>query len=175
MTDPMLEKVDILRKRFQISYREAYNLLEQNDGNVVRACIDLEHRTADTGVVGQVEERMQVMGKDLLHKVQDIVRTGQASSIRVIRDGQTVLTIPAAVGVVGALIFPYLAVAGTAAAVAARYEIVIDKRMKQDPDTGHQPAVVNVHHESIDTSAVTPSLSSGKAGSMERVEASSNT
>lgn len=171
MTDPMLEKVDILRKRFQISYREAYDLLEQNDGNVVRACIDLENRTADSGVVGQVEERMQVMGKDLLQKVQDIVRTGQASSIRVIRDGQTVLTIPAAVGVVGALIFPYLTVAGAAAAVAARYEIVIDKRRKQDADTGHQPAVVNVHHESNDAIAVTPSLSSGKMGSLERVEA----
>ncbi|ASS76080.1 hypothetical protein CIG75_14695 [Tumebacillus algifaecis] len=160
MADPMLEKVDILRKRFQISYREAYDVLQQSGGNVVQACIDLENRTADTGVAGQLEERIQVMGKDLVEKIQDIVKTGQASMIRVIRGGKTVLTIPAAVGAVGALIFPYLAVVGTAAAVAARYEIVIDKRMKQvaEADTGHCPSIVNVHHETKENNyAVAPS------------------
>jgi hypothetical protein len=174
MTDPMLEKVDILRKRFGISYRDAYDLLERNEGNVVRACIELENKNgepANAGVIGKLEEWMQVMGGDLVEKIQEIVRTGQASSIRVMRDGCTVLKIPAAVGVVGALIFPYLTVAGAALAVAARYEIVIDKRAaKQDADTGHCPGVVNVHHESVEYVGITPSLSSGKVASIEYVK-----
>jgi len=37
--DQMLEKVDIIRNRFGISYREAYDVLERNQGNVVQACM----------------------------------------------------------------------------------------------------------------------------------------
>ncbi|MFD2171087.1 DUF4342 domain-containing protein [Tumebacillus lipolyticus] len=176
MADPMLEKVDILRKRFQISYREAYDVLERNDRNVVRACIELEGHACDTGLAGKMEERIQVMGSDLVGKIQEIVQTGQASSIRVMRDGRTVMAIPTAVGVVGALIFPYLAVLGTAAAVAARYEVVIDKRVGQPSGVGHRPSVVNVHHETAEPQAdeqnvgVTPSVSSGKMGNLNRVQ-----
>ena len=149
----MLDKVDIIRNRFPISYKEAYDLLEQNGGNVVRALIAIEDRQNHPGVIEKVEERITVMGHELVHKLQEIVRTGQHAHIRVLRGGRQVLSLPAAVGAVSAFIFPYLTVFATVAALTQKYEVVLDKRgiRKQQPDhLEHQPGVVNVHHEQVE-------------------------
>ncbi|MCX7570832.1 DUF4342 domain-containing protein [Tumebacillus sp. DT12] len=180
----MLEKVDILRSRCRISYRDAYETLERNGGNVIRALIELEDRehAAKPNVLnalphlpGKVEERITVMGHELMDKLQEIVKTGQNTKIRVMRDGRTVFKVPTAVGAVGALLFPAVTVVATAAAMASRYEIVLDKRPQnqqtEDSDTGHDPVLVNVHTETFDPldnghRQINPSISSGKVGSV---------
>jgi hypothetical protein len=178
--DPILEKVDILRKRFDLSYKDAYELLERYEYNVVKACIaQEEHKNVNQGIsalmpdlLDQVEERVTVMGKDLLAKVQDIVRTGQASKVRVVKNGRTVLTVPAAVGAVGALLFPYTTVIATVAAMTQKYELVWDKRKPQQnragaTDNRHMPGLTNVHEEEkVAYVERNPSLSSGKVGSL---------
>ena len=161
MADQMLEKIDIIRARFPISYREAHDLLDRNGGNVVRALMEAEEAKSAPGIIERVEERVTVLGSEVADKLQEIVRKGQHTKIRVLRDGRTVLTLPAAVGAVGALFFPYLTVFATVAAMTQKYEIVWDKRMPQqqqkqpqpavighsDADTGHECALVNVHDE----------------------------
>ncbi|MGZ4106311.1 MAG: DUF4342 domain-containing protein [Tumebacillaceae bacterium] len=193
-TDPILEKVDILRKRFNITYKEAYDLLEHHGYNVVKACIAKEgHQDANKGIsalmpdlLDQVEERVTVLGQDLMAKMQDIVRTGQASKVRVVKNGRTVLTVPAAVGAVGALLFPYTTVIATVAAMTQKYELVWDKRksaqnhlrqparsertmLSTASDNRHVPGLTNVHEEQKDEFVEPeryPSLSSGKVGSL---------
>lgn len=144
-----LEKVDIIRKRFPISYREAYDSLERNRGNVVRALMELEDRKSSPGMIEQIEERITVSGQELAAKVQEIIRTGQTSCIRIMRDGRTIYTLPTAVGAVGALLFPTVTLFATVAAVSARYEIVLDKRPQGTELTG-QPGIINPHHEVIE-------------------------
>ncbi|MGB8953858.1 MAG: DUF4342 domain-containing protein [Tumebacillaceae bacterium] len=150
MADLMLDKVDIIRSRFEMSYREAYDLLERNENNVVRALMEAEELKNKPGMIEVVEERITVMGHELVEKVQELVRTGQNAKIRVNRDGRTVLTIPAVVGAVGAMFFPYLTVFATVAAMTQKYELVFDKRQVR-PQKQQQPqcaaGVVNVHHE----------------------------
>lgn len=170
-TEAQLEKVDILRNRFNLSYREAYDALERHGGNVIQACIELEDRGKQPDVLQQAQERIEVMGKDLMGKVQEIVKTGQASRIRILRDGRTVLTIPTAVGAVGALFFPTLAVIAAAAAVAAKYELLLDMHPQdhtgETPAQQHQPGIINVHQEEkTEYCEITPSISSGKVGSV---------
>jgi len=187
--DQLLEKVDIIRNRFGCSYREAYDMLERNQGNVVQACMALEapskglnqgtHQRQDagrtTGFLDQVEESVSgVVGDDVVSAVQKFVHTAQNSKIAVRKNGRTLFTIPTAVGAIGALFFPYVTVAATAMAVTARYEVVLDKRKPTTDDTnkadiddlGHsrqQARVVNVHHE--ESVPIMPSLSSGKEAS----------
>ncbi|HEU4965513.1 MAG TPA: DUF4342 domain-containing protein [Bacilli bacterium] len=170
-TDTMLEKVDILRKRFSISYREAYDLLERHGNNVIQACIELEDRGKQPDLLQQAGQRMEVMGQDLMSKVQEIIKTGQTSRIRILRDGKQVLTIPTAVGAVGAMIFPMATVVAAAAAVAARYELILE--MKHERNTGearadkHHPGITNVHEEAkTEYCEITPSVSAGKVGSV---------
>ena len=152
MADLTLEKVDIIRSRFDLSYREAYDLLERNGNNVVRALMEAEDLKNKPGVIELVEERVTVMGHELVERVQDLVRTGQNAKIRVMRNGRTVLTIPAAVGAVSAMFFPYLTVIATVAAMTQKYELVFDKRQARPPQEQEQQqqcptGIVNVHHE----------------------------
>lgn len=181
--DQMLEKVDIIRNRFGISYREAYDVLERSQGNVVQACMQLEGPPKASGLLDRVSDRVEqevinVTGQDLFSKIQEIVRLGQSSRIAVRHNGRTVFTIPTAVGAIGALFFPYVTVAAAAIAVTAQYEIVLDKRtnkrakgMKTDLediiDTRRKSGITNVHHEEKESFVpITASLSSGKEASL---------
>lgn len=153
MAQPTLEKIDILRQRCNISYAAACEVLERNNGNVVRALIELENTEGKPDLMEQVEERMTVMGHDLWDKIQDLVRSGQTTKIRVMKGGRTVLTIPTAVGAVTAMLFPYVTLAATVAAMAGKYVLVWDKRQPNskgaEVNTGHAPGVMNVHHEEV--------------------------
>lgn len=188
--DQLLEKVDIIRNRFGCSYREAYDMLERNQGNVVQACMALEapskgmHQGTNqrqganwaSGFFDQVEETVsEAVGDDVVTAVQKIVNTAQNSKIAVRKNGRTLFTIPTAVGAIGALFFPYVTVAATAMAVTARYEVILDKRKsttneinKADIDdlgqSRQQAKVVNVHHE--ESVPIMSSLSSGKGASL---------
>ena len=148
MANLTLDKVDIIRSRFEMSYREAFELLERNGNNVVRALMEAEELKNKPGMIEVLEERITVMGHELVEKVQELVRTGQNAKIRVNRDGRTVLTIPAAVGAAGAMFFPCLTVFATVAAMTQKYELVFDKR-NAHPQKQMQckPGIVNVHHE----------------------------
>jgi len=188
--DQLLEKVDIIRTRFGCSYREAYDMLERNQGNVVQACMALEapskglnqgtnrgqEANRASGFFDKVEETVShAVGDNVASAVQNLVHTAQNSKIAVRKNGRTLFTIPTAVGAIGALFFPYVTVAATAMAVTARYEVVLDKRKpsrqeisKTDVDhLGHsrqQARVVNVHHE--ESVPIMPSMSSGKGASL---------
>lgn len=151
-----LDKVDIIRSRFPITYREAYDTLERNEGNVVRALMELEDHKLNPGLLEQVEERVTVMGHEVVSKVLEAVRTGQTSKVRIMRDGRTIWTLPTAVGAVSALLFPYVTLFATVAAVSQKYEIVLDKRKPQQRQQQqsqttltHCPGEVNVHHEAV--------------------------
>jgi hypothetical protein len=176
----MLEKVDILRSRFCLSYCDAYAMLERNGGNVIRALMELEDREkaskrnpldASQHLPGQWEDRISAMCYEWKDKLQQLVHIGQKSKIRIMRGGDTLFQIPTAVGAIGALLFPATAVV-TAAALATRYEIVLDKRLcAEDSDTGHEAVVVNVHNETFDELGnghcqINPPGSSGKVGSV---------
>ncbi|MBO8128657.1 MAG: DUF4342 domain-containing protein [Peptococcaceae bacterium] len=87
MTD--IEKIDLLRARLGVSYREAKEALDAANGDVVEALIRLE------------EQRRS--GEEIMTKIREWVRRGGRGRIKIKKGDRTVFELPAAVGAVGVL------------------------------------------------------------------------
>ncbi|MGI9950800.1 DUF4342 domain-containing protein [Moorellaceae bacterium AZ2] len=123
-----LEKIDILRKRAGLSYREAKQALDEAGGDVVEALIRLEE--------GKKEETVQALetwGEKLLTRIKEILHKGSATKIKIKKDGKPVAEIPAtagALGVLGVLASTELAILAGISSVAAlfnRYTLEIER------------------------------------------------
>lgn len=131
-----LEKIDTLRERANISYRRAYELLEQVDGDLVRALIQLEEEPRTW------TERFQVSGSELVGRVRNLIREGNVNRISIRNRGRVLLDIPVTMGAIGAVLMPYLAALGVIAALATRCTIEVERRPKPNttsPGTADSP------------------------------------
>ena len=80
--------------------------------------------------VGKVaKEEFSVSSDNLVGKVKELIREGNVTRI-LIRDagGQTLLEIPATVGVIGILFAPWLVALGAIAALATECTIAVERR-----------------------------------------------
>lgn len=74
-------------------------------------------------------ETHRVEGSDLVARIREIVREGNARKVIVKgEDGHTVMEIPLTMGVVGAALLPLWVALGAIGALAMRYTIVVEKR-----------------------------------------------
>jgi hypothetical protein len=74
-------------------------------------------------------EEFKVSADNLIEKVKELIREGNITRI-VIKDdqGRILLEMPATVGVVGAIIAPWLAALGVIAALATNCTIVVERK-----------------------------------------------
>ncbi len=74
-------------------------------------------------------EEFTVSSDDLIEKVKQLLHEGNVTRI-IVKDenGKALLEIPATVGVIGALLVPWLAALGAIAALVARCKIVVERR-----------------------------------------------
>jgi RNA polymerase subunit RPABC4/transcription elongation factor Spt4 len=74
-------------------------------------------------------EEFSVSAKDLDQKIRELLHEGNVTRV-IIKDekGATLLEIPATVGVIGAVIAPWLAALGVIAALATNCRIVVERR-----------------------------------------------
>lgn len=81
-----LEKIDLLRKRADVSYQEAKQALEENDGNVVEALAYLEEKE-------RIRPEKESCGRSFWNNTKSVYR--KSSSIRFVisRDGQILLNV----------------------------------------------------------------------------------
>ena len=82
-----------------------------------------------TSVVRTVTEDISVASENLIEKVKELLHEGTVTRI-IIKDeeGKVLLEIPATVGVIGALLAPWLAALGAIAALATNCKIVVERR-----------------------------------------------
>ncbi|HOV79719.1 MAG TPA: DUF4342 domain-containing protein [Bacillota bacterium] len=132
-----LEKIDIIRKRFGVGYKEAKEALDAAGGDLVRALIDLEERDRNFG------ERMQARGQELVGQVKEFFNKSRDCRIKVKRGEETVAEIPAALGalgVIGILASSEIAAIGalgTMAAMAGKYTLEFERRERgPEPECG---------------------------------------
>ena len=73
-------------------------------------------------------EEFRVNGEALLSKIKEIIHEGNVRRI-IIKDekGATYIEIPMTVGVIGTLLLPVWAAVGSLAALAANFNIVVEK------------------------------------------------
>lgn len=80
-------------------------------------------------VVKVVREEFTVSSDNLIEKVKELLHEGNVTRIIVKDDeGKVLLEIPATIGVIGAIIAPWLAALGVIAALATNCRIVVERR-----------------------------------------------
>ncbi|MDD2402775.1 MAG: DUF4342 domain-containing protein [Clostridia bacterium] len=120
-----LEKIDVIRKRLGVTYKEAKDALVQTDGDLVQALVNLEESNDKKD--GMLEEK----GKELVEYIKTIIKKGNVTKIRFKKQDKVLFEIPATVGAIGVggiLFSPVLAVlsvVGTVAALVSNYSLEI--------------------------------------------------
>lgn len=130
-----LSKIDEIRSRFDISYKEASDALAEAGGDLVAALINLEAKKS-------VDEDCENCGKgsEMWEKVKKQFEDTNRKKIVISKEGKTVVNIPAtfgAVGVLGVLFSAELAViagVGAIAALASDYKFKIDSGEEEKED-----------------------------------------
>ena len=118
-----LEKIELVRDRTGVSYKEAKDALEAAEGSVVDAIIAIEESIDTLGMTGGVTRDVAAKKDELVGKMKDVVKKGGVSKIRVTRDGETILNIPLIAGVLGAVVAPWGLIAGTVAALGTKCKL----------------------------------------------------
>lgn len=79
--------------------------------------------------IEQPREEFKVSGEELLRKIKELIKQGNARRI-IIKDdkGETLVEIPLTIGAVGALLVPVLAAVGALAALLTNCTIVVIKK-----------------------------------------------
>jgi len=112
MEEITLEKLDIIRERAGVTYREAREALERAEGKVIDALVDLEGRKP-----GGWTEEFSVRSGEVIDKVKELVRQGNVTKIRIKQNGKVLVEIPVTLGAIGAVFLPQLAALGVLVAV----------------------------------------------------------
>lgn len=143
-----LEKIDLIRSRTGVSYREAKKALDEAGGDVVEALIKLEEndRTyTDTLDNEEFTEKVQGRAQDIMEQIKSMLQRGQDTRIKVKQGDRTVFDMPATMGAVGILAalasseLAILGALGTATAMAKNYTLEIDHRPKKKSGQPNQP------------------------------------
>jgi uncharacterized membrane protein YvbJ len=76
-----------------------------------------------------VAEEFSVNADDLVERVKQLIHEGNVTRVIVKDDsGKVLMEIPASVGVIGAVLVPWLAALGVIAALATKCRIVVERR-----------------------------------------------
>ncbi|MCG9967056.1 DUF4342 domain-containing protein [Pelotomaculum terephthalicicum JT] len=127
-----LEKIDILRTRLGVSYKEAKAALDAADGDVLQALINLEEKEHTAG--GSFHEK----GSEVLGQIKGLFNKNRGYRIKVKQGERTVVEIPAslgALGLLGAMASSEIAILGVLASVAGmanKYSLDIERAGESD-------------------------------------------
>jgi DNA-binding transcriptional MerR regulator len=123
-----LEKIDILRARLGVGYKEAKEALDEAGGDVVQALVGLEEKGRN------IVERFQSHGQEMAGQFKSLLQKGQNYRIKLKKGNETVFEVPASVGalgLIGALASSEIAILGalgTVTAMAHKYTLEFDHR-----------------------------------------------
>lgn len=117
-----LENIDKLRERANISYKEAKEILEKTNGDLVEALIYLEEK--ETKFV----DKFNKTGETILKELKDIIKSGNVTKVVLKKDNKIIMNIPVTAGVIGAVLAPTLAALGVGAALLTECTIEISKQ-----------------------------------------------
>ncbi|KMT21659.1 DUF4342 domain-containing protein [Clostridium cylindrosporum] len=124
MEEATLEKIDIIRQRFGVSYEEAKKALEDNKGDLVETLIYMEQNKKG------FSEVFTEKGNDLLETVKNIIEKGNVNRIKIKKGEKVLVDIPVTAGVaagaISLLYTPILAI-GAVTTIIAELKIEIER------------------------------------------------
>ena len=108
-----LEKIDLLRRRADLSYDEARKFLAEHNNDVVAALVALEKQD-------RLRRRPAETTGEIVAGLEKLWQTAKKTKFRVKQDERTIVELPVAAGVIGAVLAPEVAVLGAVAALFGR-------------------------------------------------------
>jgi len=137
MTDDMLQKAVYLRERADVTYEEAVQLLEKNNGNVVASLVELEKqgrvnpRCADGGQHANWHHN-EYQAQEVKEKVTSFFK--EASKTRIViekrkenGDKETIANVSAPIAAGITIVAPYLTLAAGVVALATGHQVKVKK------------------------------------------------
>lgn len=123
-----LEKMDLLRARFHVTYEQAREALEATGWDPVEAAIRLEG--ARTAPGGGVYEELKVTGKDLVETVKRLLHEGNINRI-IVKDakGVELLNLPVNGIIAVTVLIPILTAIGAVVVLAMDYTVLVERRV----------------------------------------------
>ena len=115
-----LEKIELVKDRTGVSYREAKDALYAENGSVVDAIIRIEDQV-DIAPKTAAENA----ASDVVEKLKEMIRKGNVDRVVVKRENDVVLSIPVTVGVIGAVLLPEAAIFSAIVALGVKCSISI--------------------------------------------------
>jgi len=122
MMEITLEKIELVKDRTGVSYKEAKEALEASGGSVVDAIIAIEETINEKG-----GKKVGEAGGALIDKIKALIKKGNVSRIIVKKDDEVVLNMPVNIGIVGTVLAPIPVIIGTIAAFGAKCVIELVK------------------------------------------------
>lgn len=116
-----LENIDIIRERTGVSYKEAKEVLEKHNGDVLEALIELEENK------NSWSENLSNRGEEIVETLREILRKGNVTKIVVKKDGDTIVNLPVTAGVIGVILALPVTALGLTAAVISKCSIEITR------------------------------------------------
>ncbi|MEF9921283.1 MAG: DUF4342 domain-containing protein [Anaerovoracaceae bacterium] len=113
-----LEKIELVKDRTGVTYKEAKEALEAAEGNVVDAIIAIEE-TIDIKTSKKASEKCD----DLVRKMKEIVKKGNISRIVITKDDETLVNLPLTVGILGTFVAFWGVIAGIVASFGFKCQI----------------------------------------------------
>ena len=118
-----LEKIELVKDRTGVSYKEAKDALEAADGSVVDAIIAIED-TLD----GVEKKNVSEQSAAILENVNELVKKGNVAKIVVRKsDGEVLLNLPVTAGLLAAIVAPWGVLAGVLTSFAFKCVVEVVK------------------------------------------------
>lgn len=117
-----LEKIELVKDRTGVSYKEAKEALEAADGSVVDAIIDIEE-----SIDIKSKSKFAEQSSHIVDKVKEAIKKGNVAKIIVKKNDEVIMNLPVNVGIVGTVLAPWAAVAGVIAAFGTKCVIELIK------------------------------------------------
>ena len=120
--DITLEKIELVKDRTGVSYKEAKEALEAADGNVVDAIIGIEE-----SIDIKSRRRLGDHSTHIVEKVKEYIKKGNVARIIVKKDEEIILNLPVNVSIIGTILAPWAAIAGIIAVFGTKCQIELVK------------------------------------------------
>jgi hypothetical protein len=122
-----LAKIDLLRERTGVRYKEAKEALDRVGGDVVQALILIEEERIN------LDKDLQKKGQKIMSEVKAIIKKGNVNKIKLKKEDRTIFEFPVNIGVLGiagaavSSTFALVAALGTVVALANNYTLEIER------------------------------------------------
>lgn len=124
MIEVTLEKIDMIKERTKVSYKEAKEALEKCNGNIVDALIYIENEKR------KKKEELYITKEELVTWIKGLVKKGNINRIKITKNNKVIADIPVtaaiAVTAISFLAYPFITV-GVFTAALTKVSIEITK------------------------------------------------